>query len=256
MRKNKSDFDSLCKFLNTIDIGTTYKTKDMIRITGSNYNSMGATVSRYQTILKRLNFIEHSKHGEWKVNMHIPDWFTSSYAYFLLGNYRWDNIRHKYVDTIYGMTKDQVLEKLKCKNDAPNKFTAHPMYNKETGLMGHMGVSGVTGYTGSTVTECADIKTTEIKTTFTLNSVIDKYAQLLTEFDRIAKIKEAKELENITVDHRLTAIEKKITLLESERLTNIQYTEYLAKNLDDLLFFLEKTAENLLKYITEIRKNN
>lgn len=81
-------------YINSLSIGETYTTDDLYDNVGR-YESetmwkrwhkqrMYRTAT-YQTYLKRLGALEKIKRGKWKVLHHIPEWFYSKHANYLLG---------------------------------------------------------------------------------------------------------------------------------------------------------------------------
>jgi hypothetical protein len=148
MRKKNSDFDKICNFVNNIPKENTYRTHIMLDACGG--YPINDTVSRYQTILKRLDFIEHVKHGMWKVKHHVPSWFTTAHAHVVLGMGRWNPITRTYNYTTGGMTKEDILFKLKSElePDSPLKKKVEE-FKKELDSYKNEGACGCAGSTGT-----------------------------------------------------------------------------------------------------------
>lgn len=81
-------------YINSLSIGETYTTDDLYNNVGRyesttmwkvwNKQRMYRT-STYQTYLHRLGAVQNVKRGLWKVLHHIPEWFYSKHANYLLG---------------------------------------------------------------------------------------------------------------------------------------------------------------------------
>ena len=94
MQNQISLFQRFKNYVNSLPVGATYTTDDLYYNVGR-YESetmwkrwtkqrMYRTAT-YQTYLKRLGALENVKRGTWKVLHHIPEWFYSKHANYLLG---------------------------------------------------------------------------------------------------------------------------------------------------------------------------
>jgi len=92
--KKPSLFKVACSFVNAVPVGNTFTSKEYISVVGKQerttrwkVNSMNPhyTSHHYKTTLKNSGFIANVKHGIWKVERHIPNWFSSGHAQVLAG---------------------------------------------------------------------------------------------------------------------------------------------------------------------------
>ena len=129
MRNKESLFNRVCEFINLHTPGDTYKASDLTawcdgyeRVTQYkrwNKNPFERT-RKYQTMLKKSGIVTNVKRGEWKVNLHIPDWFTLAHANIMCG-YNTSTRSKKtsdgtWVHTDYrrvNMTKAEIMDKLR-----------------------------------------------------------------------------------------------------------------------------------------------
>jgi len=114
MRKSQSLFNYVCVFVNTIPIGEEFTSKQFITAVGSKENSTRwkringdnhYNCHQYKGYLRKTGFIKNVKHGTWRVERHIPAWFTLGHLQFILGYLR----THKY----NGMTINEIRGLLK-----------------------------------------------------------------------------------------------------------------------------------------------
>lgn len=94
MRKANGLFNRVCEFVNSRPPGTTYKTSELTawckgyeHVTAHkrrNSNPFYRTLT-YQTQLKYSGIVSHVKRGEWRVDLRIPDWFTTAHAETVAG---------------------------------------------------------------------------------------------------------------------------------------------------------------------------
>ena len=94
MRKANGLFNRVCEFVNSRPPGTTYKTSELTawckgyeHVTAHkqrNSNPFYRTLT-YQTQLKYSGIVSHVKRGEWRVDLRIPNWFTSAHAETIAG---------------------------------------------------------------------------------------------------------------------------------------------------------------------------
>lgn len=129
MRNKESLFNRVCEFINLHTPGNTYKASDLTAwcdgyetVTAYkrwNKNPFERT-RKYQTMLKYSGIVTNVKHGEWRVNLHIPDWFTLAHANVMCGYHsstrskktsdgRWIHTDYRRVN----MTKAEIMDKLK-----------------------------------------------------------------------------------------------------------------------------------------------
>ena len=129
MRNKESLFNRVCEFINLHTPGNTYKASDLTawcdgyeNVTSYkrwNKNPFERT-RKYQTMLKYSGIVTNVKRGEWKVNLHIPDWFTLAHANIMCGyttstrskqtsDGRWVHTEYRRVN----MSKAEIMDKLK-----------------------------------------------------------------------------------------------------------------------------------------------
>jgi len=128
MRNKESLFNRVCEFINLHTPGNTYKASDLTSwcdgyetVTAYkrwNKNPFERT-RKYQTMLKYSGIVTNVKHGEWRVNLHIPDWFTLAHANIMCGyttstrskqtsDGEWIHSHYRRVN----MTKAEIMDKL------------------------------------------------------------------------------------------------------------------------------------------------
>ena len=114
MRKTQSQFNYICTFVNTMPVGSTFTTKQYIAAIGHTEKSTWwkrtsknnhYICHQYKGYLGRAGFIKNVSYGVWRVNKHIPSWFTLGHLHHILG--------YNYKGEIYkGMTQNDIREKL------------------------------------------------------------------------------------------------------------------------------------------------
>ena len=119
-------FNEVKKFVNSIPVGETFKSSQLIDKVGEyevltswkkwNNNPNYRTHS-YKTVLKRTKFISPVKRGEWRVNFHIPEWVNLGVLEFLTFGGAWDKTNKCKRKTYNGLTKDEILSKLQDNNN-------------------------------------------------------------------------------------------------------------------------------------------
>jgi len=115
MRNPSSLFSIACSFINKVPVGKTFTSKKYISVVGkhealtrwkiSNSNPH-YTSHQYKTELKKAEFISKVSHGVWKVNRHIPNWFSSAHTQVLNG----------YKASFNGMNRTDIIAQ--CDEDA------------------------------------------------------------------------------------------------------------------------------------------
>lgn len=118
-------FQSVKSFINSIEVGETFTTKEFHAameglefITGWKKWSAGKTYrqDQYKGYLRRLGFLQNTKRGEWKVLCHIPAWLDSGHVNSALGYmYSGESVdgkwQIKYI--LYkDMTKEEIVAKI------------------------------------------------------------------------------------------------------------------------------------------------
>lgn len=120
MRQKHSLFNRVCNFINSVDVDSTYKTKQYISHC-SPYESEATSwkkkhptyrTSQYQSYLKRAGFIRNVKRGEWQVLRHIPEWFDLGHLSIVLMYYRWDTEKRCDIRTYKGMSRTNIIAQL------------------------------------------------------------------------------------------------------------------------------------------------
>lgn len=83
MRKPNSLFDQVCKFINSLPIGSIFETNDLYSNTNEEathykqeYSDIHQTVRYYRWFLIQAGCVEKLGKCKWKVTAHIPDEVT------------------------------------------------------------------------------------------------------------------------------------------------------------------------------------
>jgi hypothetical protein len=130
MRKQTSLFNRACDFINSHTRGDSFLTKDYISAIGKYENvtswkryskNKHYNCHQYKGYLRKAGFISQTKRGEWRIEEYIPYWFDLGHLSILLGYHKWDPEARKHITTYKGMSREDILEKLK-----------NPFDNKET----------------------------------------------------------------------------------------------------------------------------
>jgi len=138
MRNPKSLFNKACVFMNSIPVGSTYKTSDYRKTVGQHETSTrwkrSGNVPTYITLgyrgrLRQAGFTKQVKRGEWMVLQHIPIWFDSGHLTFIL-NGLWDSKTNTRLEKYDGMTKTEILAKLDHDRHHPNGVIAKQDYEE------------------------------------------------------------------------------------------------------------------------------
>jgi len=127
MRKTDSLFNKACQFINTVPVGSTFTSKEYISAIGSseqltwwkrisgNYHY---NCHQYKGYLGRAGFITNTSRGHWRVERHIPSWFTLGHLQHILGyNYKGD--------TYKGKTRTDIMADLDHNAHHPNGVKKH-----------------------------------------------------------------------------------------------------------------------------------
>lgn len=138
MRKQTSLFNRACVFINSIDDGANYKTKQYIAYCrpyegeATSWKKKHPTYrsSQYQGYLKRAGFIQHVKRGEWKVIKHVPEWFDLGHLSILLGYHKRDTENRCDIKTYKGMDREDIVGRL---SEIPWNKYASPAISSVTG---------------------------------------------------------------------------------------------------------------------------
>lgn len=94
MRQENSLFNKVVGYVNSISVGTSYTVSDMLDATSPEARNIKKTCFNrdpfyrnrsYQSMLKRCGFLSNISRGKWKVNQHIPDWFSLADAQKIIG---------------------------------------------------------------------------------------------------------------------------------------------------------------------------
>lgn len=125
MRKTQSQFNHICTFINSCAPGSTFTSKQFISAVGHTENTTWwkrnsgnkhYICHQYKGYLGRAGFIKNTARGYWRVEKHIPSWFTLGHLQHLLG-YNYNGERYM------GLTRDELRQKL-------NASTAHVITQK------------------------------------------------------------------------------------------------------------------------------
>ena len=125
MRKTQSQFNYICTFINSWAPGSTFTSKQFISAVGHTENTTWwkrnsgnkhYICHQYKGYLGRAGFIKNTSRGFWRVEKHIPSWFTLGHLQHLLG-YNYNSERYM------GLTIDELRQKL-------NDSTAHVITQK------------------------------------------------------------------------------------------------------------------------------
>ena len=116
MKKNL--FKEVKSFINNVEIGSTYKVKDLVYRTRGiesvtrwkTQNDPAYRTRTYQSYLRCIGVISHVKYGVWRVEKPIPEEFNLGHTEFLCGFHSY-NCERGHPDknpTYNGMTKNDV----------------------------------------------------------------------------------------------------------------------------------------------------
>jgi hypothetical protein len=115
MRQPYSLFSIACTFINKVPVGKTFTSKDYVSTVGkfemptrwkTNSNNPHYATHSYKTELKKAGFITKVRHSVWKVERHIPSWFSSGHIKVING----------YTSSFKGMDRTDIIAQ--CDEDA------------------------------------------------------------------------------------------------------------------------------------------
>lgn len=124
MRYPNSTFNHFCSFINSLPVGTIYRTRDMHKKVGTLHTD---TRARIQSSMKSCHFIKWVKQGHWKITRHVPLWFDSAHAKLIKSGYVSDMSQPNGMSRTYqGLTRvDIILLLLNNSNPKQNFFPNH-----------------------------------------------------------------------------------------------------------------------------------
>jgi hypothetical protein len=108
-------------FINTVPVGKTFTSAEYITAIGHKENvtrwkraskNTHYNCHQYKGYLKRAGFISSVKHGTWKVDRHIPEWFDHGHLSILLCYYKRDKDDRYNILTYKGMDRAMILAQL------------------------------------------------------------------------------------------------------------------------------------------------
>lgn len=129
MRKQDSQFNYACRFVNSVPVGNTFTSKEYIKAIGHKENltnwkryngNYHYICHQYKGYLKSAGFLENVKRGTWKVIRHIPEWFDFGHLSILLCYYKWDKENRCNILTYKGMNRTDIIAQLDHDAHHPN----------------------------------------------------------------------------------------------------------------------------------------